>query len=225
MSFIETRGMLARLLATENLMVEHDGNAKTASFNTESRVLTLPVINTESERVYNLMTAHEVGHALWTPINWSEQVPNNVPFDFVNVIEDVRIERGIQDKYPGLRRDFSIGYDELSEKNFFGIAEKDISKLSLIDRINIHFKLGVRAIVPFTDEEMVYVNAASDADTFDKVLLVATMLRDYINAKRDDEATDVTTDGSGDAQGDSTQQSSGMNSDDADDGLMTTQRG
>ena len=38
---IEIKGNLARLLATEDLMVEHK-NVETASFNVESRILTLP---------------------------------------------------------------------------------------------------------------------------------------------------------------------------------------
>ena len=49
--FLQTRGMLAKLLATENLVVEHDNRVKTASFDTENRVLKLPVLNTENENV------------------------------------------------------------------------------------------------------------------------------------------------------------------------------
>ena len=161
-NFIETRGALARLLATENLVVQHNHEATTASFNVKDRVLTLPILKTESEFVYNMMTGHEVGHALYTPADWHDRVPENVPFDFVNVIEDVRIEKNIQAKFPGLRRDFTKGYDQLNDDDFFGIADKDLSKLSFIDRINLHFKLGARALVPFTDEEMTYVKAVDE---------------------------------------------------------------
>ena len=41
-NFIETRGMLSKLLATENLVIEHDNNARTAAFDTQNRVLKLP---------------------------------------------------------------------------------------------------------------------------------------------------------------------------------------
>ena len=85
-NFLQTRGMLAKLLATENLVVEHDSNAKTASFDTENRVLKLPVLNTENENVYNMFCAHEVGHALQTPQQWKHDVPDDLPFDFVNVV-------------------------------------------------------------------------------------------------------------------------------------------
>ena len=64
--------------------------------------------------------------------------------------------------------------------------DTDLSKLSLIDRINLHFKLGVRALVPFTEEEMVYVNAVDEADTWDKVLLVSKMIHDFIGSKSED---------------------------------------
>ena len=50
-NFLETKGMLAKLLATENLVVEHDSTSKTASFDTENRVLKLPVLKTPNENV------------------------------------------------------------------------------------------------------------------------------------------------------------------------------
>ena len=56
---------LAKLLATENLVVEH-ANVETASFDVVNRVLTLPVWEA-SENVYDMLVGHEVGHALYTP--------------------------------------------------------------------------------------------------------------------------------------------------------------
>ena len=183
MSYLETKGYLAKLLATENLIVQHDGTANTASFNTATRILTLPLIQTNSEYVYDMFIGHEVGHALYTPADWASKVDKDIPFDFINVVEDVRIERMIQDKFPGLRKDFSRGYDELNDKDFFELVDKDVDKMNFIDRINLHFKLGYRACIKFSDEEMVYVRAVEDADTFDKVLLVAKMLADYVQAQ------------------------------------------
>jgi hypothetical protein len=217
MSFIETRGMLAKLLATENLHVEHDASAVTASFDTDTRTLTLPVFKTEDKHVYNMLVAHESSHALHTPADWAEQVPANVPFDYVNVIEDVRIERLIQAQFPGLKVDFTRGYDELNAKDFFGIAESGTDKLSLIDRINLRFKLGARALIQFTDEELTYVNAVDEADTFDKVLLVAKMLHGYIQDRKQDAQETPDAEQEGKASKDAEQQSnqaSGSNSDD-----------
>ena len=182
MAFLETRGMLAKLLATENIVVEHDSSARTAAFDTLNRVLKLPVFKTENENVYNMLVGHEVGHALVTPTHWRDDLPSDVPPDFVNVIEDVRIEKFIQSKFPGLRVDFTKGYDELNEQDFFAIRDKDLSKFSLIDRINLHFKLGVRALIPFTEEELVYVNAVDDCDTWQKVILAAKMLSEFVTS-------------------------------------------
>ena len=187
MSFLEVKGALAKLLATENLHVQHDGAATTACFNTNTRVLTLPILTTESSHVYDMFVGHEVGHALYTPTDWRELVDESVPFDFVNVIEDCRIEKMIQSKFPGLRKDFAHGYTELNDKDFFDIADKDYSELNFIDRINLHFKLGHRALMPFTDEEMVYVNLVDDAKTFDDVCFAAKMIAQHVKAKRDQE--------------------------------------
>ena len=221
MSFIQTREMLAKLFACENLVVEHDSTARTASFDTDTRVLTLPVFKTEDKHVYNMLVAHESSHALHTPPDWAEQAPAGIPFDYINVIEDVRIERLIQAQYPGLRTDFTRGYDELNAKDFFGIAESGTDKLSLIDRINLTYKLGARALIRFTDEEMTYVRAVDEADTFDKVLLVAAMLHGYIQDKKQDseEMESITQEGQGedDSEGQESPQSSGSNPEESDD--------
>ncbi len=204
MSFLETRGILAKLLATENLIITHDTQASTASFDTEARELTLPVLKTDSEHVYNLMTSHEVGHALYTPIEWRDTIPNNVPFDFVNVVEDVRIEKLIQNKFPGLRVDFSKGYDSLHTDNFFGIKDKDVSTLSFIDRVNLHFKLGARALIPFTTEEQIYVDGVNKCETYDDVVLVAEAITKFVNGKVNtttkQQDIETTTDGEGTEQ-------------------------
>ena len=136
---MDITGTLAKLLATENLTVQHSNAARTASFNVQDRVLTLPVLAGASQEVMTMLAAHEVGHALQTPSDWTERVIDGTPFDFVNVIEDVRIEKFIQAKFPGLKRDFSRGYTELNDNDFFAIADQDVNKMSLIDRLNIHF--------------------------------------------------------------------------------------
>jgi len=39
------------------------------------------------------------------------------------------------------------------DRDFFGLAGKDINDYPLIDRINIHCKAGFRAGVEFNDED------------------------------------------------------------------------
>lgn len=186
MSVLEIKGALAKLLATENLIVQHDA-VSTASFNTATRVLTLPILQIDNQNVYDMFIGHEVGHALYTPSDWRDLIPKDVPFDFVNVVEDARIETMIQEKFPGLRKDFSLGYTHLNDKDFFEISDKDLSKLSLIDRINLHFKLGDRALIPFTQEELVYVNDVANCVTFDDVCRVSDDISKFMKQKRSEE--------------------------------------
>ena len=84
------KGNLARLLATENLVVEHR-NCST-KFNVDTRVLTLPNWDKASNIVYDLLVGHEVGHALFTP-NEDWRNVADCPMDFINVVEDARIEK------------------------------------------------------------------------------------------------------------------------------------
>ena len=171
MSQQEIKGNLARPLATENLVVEHR-KVPTAQFNVDSRVLTLPLWDLASNAVYDMLVGHEVGHALFTPnVDFREEV--TCPKDFVNVIEDARIEKLMKRKYAGLRKSFAQGYTELNNKDFFEVADKDLSEFSLIDRINLHFKLGATALVPFNGSEMVFVARTDQAETFEEVLQIA----------------------------------------------------
>ena len=93
----QVKSNLAKLLATENLTVEHR-KVSTASFNVETRVLYLPIWEEISNDVYDLLVGHEVGHAIYTP-NWDFH-NTGVPQSFVNVVEDARIERKMKIKYP-----------------------------------------------------------------------------------------------------------------------------
>ena len=110
---------LAKLLATENISVRHE-NIPTAYFNIKTRTLGLPNWDNASSDVYDLLVGHEVGHALFTPIIDLPELcasidADNVPAvkSFINVIEDVRIEKKIKRKFAGLRKNFYKGYEEL----------------------------------------------------------------------------------------------------------------
>ena len=68
---VGVKGTVARLLATENLSVEHR-KAKTASFDVVRRVLVLPCLQNVGDDVYDMFVGHEVGHAIITPKDWAE---------------------------------------------------------------------------------------------------------------------------------------------------------
>ena len=184
MSNKEIKGNLARLLATENLVVEHR-SVPTASFDVDRRVLTLPNWDKASNVVYDMLVGHEVGHALFTP--------NLDPRDFkaskanVNVCEDVRIEKLMKRKYPGLRKSFAGGYSELNALDFFEIEDEDLTEFSLIDRINLHAKVGAAALIPFKDDEKVFVTRAEETETFQEVLSLAEDIQTFVDGQKETE--------------------------------------
>ena len=97
---------LAKLLAQEDLAVEHR-SVETAQFNVETRVLSLPIWQTDI-KIVDAMIAHEVGHALYTPNDWSFE--GRIPMQFVNVVEDIRVEKLMKRRYGGISKTFFKGY-------------------------------------------------------------------------------------------------------------------
>ena len=185
----DIKGNLARLLATENLIVEHR-KVPTAMFDVERRVLTLPNWDRASGTVYDMLVGHEVGHALFTPNeDWRDFA--KCPKDFVNIIEDARIEKLMKRKYPGLRKSFAGGYKELNDQDFFGIGGDDLNTYSLIDRINLHFKVGASALIPFADDEQVFVKRTEDAETFEEVCQIAVDVYEFSKKEQEEDKIDA----------------------------------
>ena len=180
---LEVKGSLAKCLATENLIIEHK-KVPTAMFDVNRRVLTLPTWDKASAVVYDLLVGHEVGHALYTDnIDWTEEYPE-VPKDFVNVLEDVRVERLMKKKYPGLSRTFYNGYNELNTDDFFSTKDEKLDDLSFIDRINLYFKIGAFHNIAFSDQENEFLTRASRTETFDEVLQLAREIVEFLQYKR-----------------------------------------
>ena len=72
----EIKSQLAKLLATEDLVVEHK-QCETAQFNVHTRVLTLPMWEKASNGVIDSLVAHEVGHALYTCLLYTSPSPRD----------------------------------------------------------------------------------------------------------------------------------------------------
>ena len=171
----EIKSQLAKLLATEDLMVEHK-KVETACFNVHTRVLTLPMWEKASNEVYDMLVGHEVGHALYTPDeNWIKD--RKIPPQFVNIVEDVRIEKLMKRRYAGISKTFYRGYKELSDEDFFCIESEDVSKMNLADRVNLYFKIGSFCDISFREyDEMPIVRMIDGCETFEDVLLAAEVL-------------------------------------------------
>ena len=183
------KDILAKLLATENITVVHE-NAPTASFNVRDRVLTLPLWEDLTGDNYDHFIGHEVGHALYTPEDgWHDAVCDRgrAYKSFLNVIEDARIERMIQNKYPGLRRNFVKSYRKLFADGFFGANLDEINEFDLIDRINTYFKLGETSGVRIEKDELPWINEIRDCVTWEQVVDIADRLFAQEKAKKEEE--------------------------------------
>ena len=175
------KSALAKLLATENLTIQHQ-KISTAAFDPKNRVLYCPIWQDMSGDLYDLLMGHEVGHALDTPSDgWHDAVHSmgkNYK-GFLNVVEDARIEKRQKRRYPGLRSSFIKGYDELMKRNFFGIQDRDINTMTFIDRLNIFTKSGYTMDIQFTDEELVMIENVKECETWDDVLRVTNEVWNY----------------------------------------------
>jgi hypothetical protein len=196
----EIKSQLAKLLATEDLVVEHKQVA-TACFNVHTRVLTLPMWEKATDTVYDLLVGHEVGHALYTPDeDWLKE--HKIPPQFVNVVEDARIEKLMKRRYAGLAKTFYGGYKELNEGDFFQIEDEDISNFNLADRVNLYFKVGNFITLDFTSEEQEIINLIGASESFADVLIAAEELYKYCKKEKEQQQK-VTDFDSHEQQGDS----------------------
>ena len=173
---VQIKSQLAKLLATENLEVQENA-VKTASFDVKNRILTIPILKKEhrSKYVYDMLVGHEVSHALHTPSkSWEDMKNKTDEFrSFVNVLEDVRIDKLIQKKYPGLTKDYLLGFKKMYKDNFFGTKGKDLSTYALIDKINLYFKSSKTLNFNFNKKENYFVDLVNKCKTFKDVLKLA----------------------------------------------------
>lgn len=183
---IQEKSILARLMATENLYVE-EKNVPTASFDLKNRVLIVPTLDGNlSSNVYDLFMGHEVGHALETPPQgYHDSIKDlGVNRTIMNVCEDVRIEKKIKRKFPGIRYPFLKAYEELMAMDFFGIKGVELNELNLIDRINLHTKCGALLGISFDEKEIVLLEELEYAETFPEVVKVAKKIQKHMKDKK-----------------------------------------
>ena len=195
---LQNQSSLAKLLATENITVTHRKDLKTAYFDVKHRVLGLPVWKDKGKVVYDMLVGHEVSHALYTPSEDFEafiEKEGRKHFDILNIIEDIRIERLIKNKYAGLPKIFNGAYKELVEHNFFGIADKNVSEMCFLDRLNLRGKIGANADIPLNEKEEALYRECYAAETFKDVVELYHKVKEYVKeeaqAKNEEESTEA----------------------------------
>ena len=173
---LDSKSQLAKLLATENITVQHN-NVSTASFDVANRVLTLPIFKIKNKNVYDMLVGHECGHALWTTCDdWSEIGSDDKLRMAVNILEDTRIDKMIQSKFPGIVDDYHKGFKVLNDSNFYGMQDHNINELSFLDKVNMRSKSMNTMDIDFSDEETEMLKQVDDIKTFDDVMKLAKEL-------------------------------------------------
>ena len=210
------KNTIAKLLAEEDIFVVHK-QMETAYFDVKNRELGLPIWkeNTMEAVEEELLVCHEIGHALYTPLDMLENSQlRKIDSSVVNVLEDARIEKKVKNKYLGTVRLFNAGYESLIKKDFFGTSGKDLSNYNLIDRINLYFKCNTYIV--FSDEEKVWVDRTAKTETPDDVLDLAEELLAWMadnpesmgipddsdGSDETDDSGEESTEGSGSGSGD-----------------------
>ena len=171
------KSTLAKLLAHENISVQH-GNFSTAFFDVKNRILGLPNWKDKGKDVNDLLVGHEVGHALYTPSDALDK-DYGCSKDYLNIVEDVRIERMIQSTYPGLVGAFRRGYSTLNNDDFFGMKGKNLNSYGIADRINLKAKLGSLLDIQFSQDEMPIVTQVMNVQTWEDTVAAAVALSKF----------------------------------------------
>ena len=180
---IDQKSYLAKLLATENIEVQVN-NVETASFDVANRILTLPRFKIKSQDVQDMLIGHECSHALHTDMDAWLKIGDDEKLRMAcNVLEDARIDKLIQKKYPGLSKNYINGFDLMMKHNFFGLKDVDLQKLSLIDKINMYFKSSKRMKLQFTKDELSYVEKTDNLKNMDDVIALAKDIINYQDKK------------------------------------------
>ena len=210
---IESKEKLAKLLAVEDLDVQHQ-QVETAYFDIKNRCLILPIWKDMPDHLYDLLVGHEVGHALFTPQNLErmQKAYKKSSKSCVNIIEDARIEKLVKNRYPGLRKPFFSGYKHLVEKDFFGLSERPASdEMNILDKINLYFKIPTSVDFSFNDIEEGFIKRIEKAKSFKDVEKLSEEIYVYAKLQKDDEDME-------DVQGTNKDESSTLKSDEKIDG-------
>lgn len=195
---VESKSMLARLMASENLKVEHRSTAKTAKFDLKNRRLICPLWKDMGGDLYDLLMGHEISHALNTPLEgWHDSIvyaggevkaskKSQKSFrHFLNVIEDARIEKLVKRQYPGLRGPMARGYKDLMARDFFGLhGRSKFNDLYLIDKLNLSAKVGSLLHITFNAKEQPFYDAMLALETWDDVVVLTKKLYAYSKAEQ-----------------------------------------
>lgn len=182
---VDAYQFFSKLLTKENITLVVDKKADTGYFDLNKRILTVPEWSFDNEDFTKMLIAHECAHAIYTPYDgWTKFILSydkkrqGMAGSYLNIVEDCRIDRLIQERYTGLRSNYTLAAKHEMENDFFKL-KKPAQDYDFINRINIHFKTkfyqnGYKIV--FTAEEQTYVDRIATLKTWEEVTAITKEL-------------------------------------------------
>lgn len=183
--FLQEKSLVAKLMAEDEISIQISGSS--AYYNAESKTVNIPAMKDITPSMFEWFVAHEVSHSINTPADWyhvKEEDEKVIPIGrkfhtYLNITEDARIEKIILSKYRGLKNLANKAVAEFLKIDLFGLNNIPMEQRRLSDRLNLHFKTHGALDVPFADEEIRWVRAFENLESFDDVYDVAKALYEF----------------------------------------------
>lgn len=144
----EVRQILGSVLSGKQLSVTYSDSSHTAFIDMETLTIHIPTFFSGFRDETNIFVVlHEMAHAKWTNITSDfKKQKHPIYKSAYNVLEDIRIERLLEKKFPNANKYLRHGYGELYHKEFFvhkSINNTELEERCFLDRLNLHSKLFV----------------------------------------------------------------------------------
>ena len=184
--------------------ISRSREAHTAYWDPETNNIVLPEYAKNQKELYILFGSHEIAHSLYTPKNFyqysnSSKVISSVDqnktveltrtvMHVLNVIEDIRIEKLIRRKYPGLVSIYRKGHELLyqkavSENKNYPISNEDWAKHTIIDRISAKVMYGKVIDLELSDKEYAIMKWICRAETWNDTLIRTFYILELLNSE------------------------------------------
>ena len=216
LSYIDT---FLKVISNNNrLNITYSNEARVGYYTPALNTVVLPYYITKDRDIYILMGSHEISHVLHTPLEFldnhdganSNKHPtvrgvkfNKVLMNCINIVEDIRIERLIRNKFPGFVAVYERGYTKLFY-TLFNTAEDSWDKMHLGDRINHKAKLGKLSRHQLTTYEEGIFRYLKDTKDFNDVIIKSLYLYNILmeNEKPNDKEQEEQAEEECEAEGD-----------------------
>ena len=184
--------------------ISRSRDAHTAYWDPETNNIVLPEYAKNQKELYILFGSHEIAHSLFTPKNFyqysnSSKVISSVDqnktieltrtvMHVLNVIEDIRIEKLIRRKYPGLVSIYRKGHELLyqkavSENKNYPISNEDWAKRTIIDRISAKVMYGKVIDLELSDKEYAIMKWICRGETWNDTLIRTFYILEFLNSE------------------------------------------